>query len=59
MAAQALLKSRYIAAMVLAGSGDCLGYNHAAWEFAKSGKVIHEEVKKLGGLSRLKASGTL
>lgn len=48
------LQSRYVGAMVLAGVGDSLGYKHGEWEFNFSGPSIHQDVVKLGGLSKLK-----
>lgn len=48
------MSHRYTAAMVLAGVGDALGYNKGTWEFNQSGPQIHKEVKKLGGLPKIK-----
>ena len=45
--------SRYVAAMVLAGVGDSLGYKCGKWELEKSGETIHKDVSALGGLSSL------
>ncbi|XP_069783648.1 ADP-ribosylhydrolase ARH1-like [Narcine bancroftii] len=44
---------RYVAAMVLSGVGDALGYNGGAWEFCGSGERIHAELEAKGGLDRL------
>ena len=46
-------KDKYIAAMVLAGVGDALGYRSGNWEFNFVGKDIHKEVDALGGLKNL------
>lgn len=46
-------RGRYVAAMVLAGTGDSLGYKHGQWEFDFSGPSIHAAVVELGGLSNL------
>ena len=48
------LIERYMAAMVLSGVGNALGYKDGQWEFCSSGKQIHAELKMLGGLSNLK-----
>lgn len=48
------LHKKYVAAMVMAGVGDSLGYYCGSWEFNFSGPDIHKEVAKLGGLSKLK-----
>ncbi|XP_070186899.1 ADP-ribosylhydrolase ARH1-like isoform X3 [Littorina saxatilis] len=50
----ASLRERYEAAMVLAGTGDCLGYKNGSWEFCHSGEEIFKEVTSLGGLKKLK-----
>ena len=51
----ASLKDRYIACMVLSGVGDALGYKNGEWEFCHSGEIIHQEVKKRGGVGKLHA----
>ncbi|XP_078084933.1 ADP-ribosylarginine hydrolase [Mustelus asterias] len=48
---------RYVAAMVLSGVGDALGYRNGDWEFCTSGEEIHRELRELGGLSKLSVSG--
>ena len=48
------LSQRYVAAMVLSGVGDALGYRNGSWEFCHSGEQIHTELEQLGGLSKLK-----
>ncbi|XP_041363295.1 protein ADP-ribosylarginine hydrolase-like isoform X1 [Gigantopelta aegis] len=48
------LSERYRAAMVLSGVGDALGYKNGSWEFCGSGKTIHDELRQLGGLQKLK-----
>ena len=47
------MEKRYIAAMVLSGVGDALGYKNGDWEFCHSGEQIHQELKKLGGLKKI------
>lgn len=49
----ASLKERYIACMVLGAVGDSLGYKNGSWEFCKSGEKIHEQLRKLGGLTNI------
>lgn len=45
---------RYVAAMVLSGVGDAMGYKNGSWEFCHSGSAIHQEAKELGGIEKLK-----
>uniref|UniRef100_UPI00398E6788 ADP-ribosylhydrolase ARH1-like n=1 Tax=Pristiophorus japonicus TaxID=55135 RepID=UPI00398E6788 len=52
----AALMQRYVAAMVLSGVGDALGFNNEQWEFCKSGELIQAELRKLGGLRQLDVS---
>ncbi|KAL4240863.1 hypothetical protein ACF0H5_001648 [Mactra antiquata] len=52
----ATVQDRYIAAMVLSGVGDALGYKNGNWEFCNSGKEIHDELKSLGGVDKLKVN---
>ncbi|KAF6019595.1 ADPRH [Bugula neritina] len=40
--------SKYLAAMVLGGVGDALGYCSGRWEFTFEGAQIHKEVEELG-----------
>ncbi|XP_076857086.1 ADP-ribosylhydrolase ARH1-like isoform X1 [Brachyhypopomus gauderio] len=49
MSCSASLK-HYQAGMVLSGTGDALGYR---WEFVFSGKAIHQDVQKLGGVKNI------
>ena len=48
---------QYRAAMVLSAVGDALGYKNGDWEFNLSGKHIHEQLKKSGGLGPLSIQG--
>lgn len=54
MASQNPMLKRYVAAMVMGGVGDSLGYYRGSWEFNFQGTEIHKEVKKLGGLKKIK-----
>ncbi|XP_067844257.1 ADP-ribosylarginine hydrolase [Heptranchias perlo] len=56
MMAAALLQ-RYVAALVLGGAGDALGFRNERWEFCGSGERIHAELRALGGLRGLRVSG--
>ncbi|KAL3876757.1 hypothetical protein ACJMK2_034553 [Sinanodonta woodiana] len=47
------LKERYEASMVLGGAGDALGYKNGEWETCKSGKLIHNELKRMGGIENV------
>ncbi|XP_007888806.1 protein ADP-ribosylarginine hydrolase [Callorhinchus milii] len=51
------LIERYVAAMVLSGAGDLLGFKNGSWEFSRDGPAIHRELQQLGGLEKLDASG--
>ncbi|KAE8625738.1 hypothetical protein XENTR_v10006375 [Xenopus tropicalis] len=44
---------KFKAAMILAGTGDALGYKNFSWEMCASGVKIQEELKQLGGLENL------
>lgn len=51
---------RYIASMVLASTGDTLGYKNGLWEFCRDGELIHEELQEITnkkGLSALELKG--
>ncbi|XP_038047233.1 protein ADP-ribosylarginine hydrolase-like [Patiria miniata] len=50
------MASRYKAAMVLSGVGDAIGYRNGRWEFCYNGEDIHKDLKKFGGLAKLKIS---
>lgn len=50
------MQDRYEAAMVLSGVGDALGYYNGRWEFCHSGATIHDELNKMGGLSKIKVN---
>ena len=43
----------FMAAMVLAATGDALGYYNGAFEFCKSGPTILSKVQKMGGLKKI------
>ncbi|XP_070580955.1 ADP-ribosylhydrolase ARH1-like [Ptychodera flava] len=45
---------QYISGMVLSATGDALGYRNGIWEFCHSGEQIHEDLKQLGGLQKIK-----
>ena len=47
-------EEQFVAAMVLGGVGDAMGYKNGDWEFNFVGENIHKEVKELGGVSKLK-----
>ncbi len=53
----ASLLERYVASMVLSGSGDALGYYNGQWEFCHSGPMIHKELEELGGLDNIVVQG--
>ncbi|XP_021260670.1 protein ADP-ribosylarginine hydrolase-like [Numida meleagris] len=44
---------RYEAALLLAAAGDALGFRGGRWEYCTAGARIHEELRALGGLSRI------
>ncbi|XP_059157146.1 ADP-ribosylhydrolase ARH1-like [Physella acuta] len=44
---------RYVAAMVLSGVGDALGYKNGEWEFCHSGETIYAEVLKLNDVENI------
>jgi hypothetical protein len=48
------LQERYVAAMVLAGAGDAIGYKNGSWEFCHFGQEIYKELTALGGLDHIK-----
>ncbi|XP_072274725.1 ADP-ribosylarginine hydrolase isoform X2 [Pyxicephalus adspersus] len=47
------LVEKYVAAMVLSGSADALGYKGGKWEFSRSGTQIHAELANLGGIEKI------
>ncbi|XP_043916422.1 ADP-ribosylarginine hydrolase isoform X2 [Protopterus annectens] len=47
------LQNKYVAAMVLSGVGDALGYKNGNWEFCHSGEKIHEELNEIGGVQNI------
>lgn len=47
------LKDRFKASIILAAVGDAVGFKNGKWEFLKSGKQIHSEYQKLGGISNI------
>ncbi|KAF7204468.1 ADP-ribosylhydrolase ARH1 isoform X1 [Nothobranchius furzeri] len=51
---RSVTEEHYVAAMVLSGVGDAVGYKRGEWEFNKSGPSIHKELQKLGGLKNIK-----
>lgn len=46
----------YVAAMLLSGAGDALGYRNQLWEYCKSGPQIHAELQELGGLQTIRVT---
>ena len=46
-------QEKYIAAMVLGGVGDAMGYKNGNWEFCRRGQAIYDEVKGMGGIAAL------
>ena len=51
------LQTRYVASMVLSGSGDALGYKRGNWEFCTSGEQIHKKLADLGGIDNIDVAG--
>lgn len=47
-------KDKYVAGMILGGTGDALGYKNGDWEFCTSGEYIHKKLKELGGVQRIR-----
>ena len=50
------LKERFVASMVLSGTGDAIGYKNGNWEFCRSGQRIHDELMSLGGVEKIKVN---
>lgn len=50
------MEERFEASMVLAGVGDAIGYCNGEWEFCRSGELIHEEVRRRGGILSLEVA---
>ena len=48
-----VMEERYVAAMVLSGVGDAMGYKAGGWEFNFVGEDIHKELQKMGGIKKL------
>lgn len=44
---------KYVAAMVLSGVGDALGYKNGEWEFCHSGETIYAEVLELNDVENI------
>ncbi|XP_072925248.1 ADP-ribosylhydrolase ARH1-like [Hemitrygon akajei] len=51
------LLQRYVAAMVLSGAADALGYKGGSWEFCRSGLKIHDELREAGGCRGINVTG--
>ena len=51
-----VLLERYHASMLLSAAGDALGFKNGGWEFCYDGKIIHEQLEKLGGLTKINVS---
>lgn len=47
------LKQNYVAAMILSGVGDALGFRNGMWESCSSGEEIFLQVLRLGGLDKI------
>ena len=47
---------RFIASLVLGGSGDALGYKCGEWEFCGSGRRIHDSLAQLGGVEKIEVN---
>ncbi|XP_005999150.1 ADP-ribosylhydrolase ARH1 [Latimeria chalumnae] len=48
---------RYVAAMVLSGVGDAMGFKNGDWEFCRSGAEIEQQLAVLGGVAALHLDG--
>ena len=50
------MMQKFKASMLLSAAGDALGYKNGEWEFCYQGRLIHDQLKEMGGLKKIKVN---